>query len=111
MHSILKQKVNEQLCMCTCMCICASTCRVRPVDLPRFMLVELYLGLAGVARTGQSSQDFGGKKGSFPSGSAENAGMAIKVARTVFGFRPSRARRETTVIKLAGIDAFIYACC
>ena len=32
--------------------------RARPVHLPCFMLVDLYLGLAGVARTGQGGQEF-----------------------------------------------------
>ena len=50
----------------------------------------------------------GRKKSSFHAGIADNGGRVIKVARTVFGLRQSRARREPNVVKLAGMDGFRY---
>ena len=91
------------------------------------MLVDLYLGLAGTDRTGRSGISVV-KKGSFHSGSAENAGRAIKRRTDRFWFQAvsgAKVKKEScsqsslawrfsmigccwkpNVIKLAGMDAF-----
>ena len=72
-----------------------SIYRVRPVRLPGIVLIDLHLGVAGVAQTAKGGSGIMVvKKGSFHSGIAENASRASKATPTAFGFRPSRARRS-----------------